>query len=131
MADNPSAPKRLRIEGAVSAPTAAGVKSMQLGLTTIEVEDADVQRLILQYLQEQGLVGAMRALQRESGVALTAIEARDALAADVRAGRWDAVLPAVASLELPAATSHGLHELVVLELLEAREVELARGDVFP
>ena len=99
MADNPSAPKRLRIEGAVSAPTAAGVKSMQLGLTTIEVEDADVQRLILQYLQEQGLVGAMRALQRESGVALTAIEARDALAADVRAGRWDAVLPTVPTCE--------------------------------
>jgi WD40 repeat-containing protein SMU1 len=114
-------------EHALALSASATTSSVTLGLTTVEVENADVQRLILQYLKEQGLVSAMRALQRESGVALNAVESRDTLAADVRAGRWDAVLPTVAALELPAGVSRALYEQVVIELLEAREVELARA----
>ena len=84
-----------------------------------------MQRLILQHLRSRARRRDARAPARERRRAHRA-RGRDALVADVRAGRWDAVLPAVAALELPAATAR-LHELVVLELLEAREVELARA----
>jgi hypothetical protein len=46
--------------------------------------------------------------------------------ADIHAGRWDLVLGQVSSLQLPREKLVCLYEQVVIELLEAREVELAR-----
>ena len=46
--------KRARVAFADEPAAPAAPTSVQVGLQTIEVEDADVQRLILQYLKEQG-----------------------------------------------------------------------------
>jgi len=45
---------------------------------------------------------------------------------DIRHGRWEVVLPAVGRMKLPASVMSALYEQVVVELLECREVELAK-----
>ena len=54
--------------------------------------------------------------------------------ADIHAGRWDLVLSQASSMQLPREKLVCLYEQVVIELLEAREVELARevsSTIFP
>ena len=70
--------------------------------TTVEIDAQDVVRVVLQWARESGLDATAAALGREARVALNAPPGgRAALLADVRRGRWDAVLPTVATLELP------------------------------
>ena len=45
---------------------------------------------------------------------------------DIHNGKWESVLPQVSSLQLPKEKLSALYEQVVLELIESREVELAR-----
>ena len=59
-------------------------------------------------------------------MALNTVESKDGFAADIRHGRWESVLPQVARMKLPATTMLALYEQVVVELLEVREVELAK-----
>jgi WD40 repeat-containing protein SMU1 len=91
------------------------------------VDAADILRVIMQFLREQGLLTSLKALQDESGVGLTAVDDVDVLAAEVLAGRWDLVLHAVAALQLPPAVVSALYEQVVRELAEAREIDTARA----
>lgn len=51
----------------------------------------------------------------------------DHFLADIRAGRWDQVLPQLANLKLPKGKMEDLYEHVVLELLELRESDTARA----
>lgn len=92
----------------------------------MDINGKDVIRLVLQYLKESGLPRSARALQEESGVKLNSIDNPDALAADIRNGRWDSVLEQVAALEIPPAHLFDLYEQIVVELLELRELETAR-----
>jgi len=101
----------------------AGATHSSLGF---EVEGGDVIKLMLQFLNEQGLSRSARELQEETGVALNTVDSKEQFASDVRHGRWDAVLPAVSRMKLPGTLLMTLYEQVVLELVECREVALAR-----
>lgn len=92
----------------------------------MDINGKDVVRLVLQYLNESGLSRSARMLQEESGVKLNSIDNPEALAADIRNGRWDAVLEQVSGLEIPPAHLGDLYEQIVVELLELRELETAR-----
>lgn len=92
----------------------------------MDVSGKDVVRLVLQYLKESGLTQSARALQEESGVKVNSLDDPEGLAADIRGGRWDAVLEQVSGLEIAAARLCDLYEQVFVELLELRELETAR-----
>ena len=96
-------------------------------MAAVEIEATDVIRLMLQFLKEQSLTGAMQALQEESQVALNTVDNVDSFLADVQQGRWDAVMPVVATLRLPFPLLADVYELLVLELIELRELETARS----
>jgi hypothetical protein len=68
---------------------------------SMEVESQDVIRLVLQFLKEHNLNDAMKALQRESGVALNTVDSVEHFASDIRNGKWDSVLAQTAALKLP------------------------------
>lgn len=94
----------------------------------VEIDAQDVVRVVLQWARESGLDATAVALAREARVSLNApAGGRAALLADTRRGRWDAVLPAVATLELPRSTLEALYELVALEMAEAREADTAKA----
>ncbi|KAL4144761.1 hypothetical protein PRNP1_013887 [Phytophthora ramorum] len=91
----------------------------------LEVDSNDAVRLILQFLRENRLFGAMRALQEESQVSLNAVDSVDALASDISNGRWDRVLQQTKALECSAAAMMDLYELVALDMMESQERDVA------
>ncbi|EPR59809.1 WD-40 repeat protein [Toxoplasma gondii TgCatPRC2] len=94
--------------------------------TNLEIDSADVIRLILQFLQESNLTRTLQVLQEETGVYLNSVESVEEFASDVQQGRWDTVLQTVSHCKLQDETLHLLYEQVLCEMLELREVELAR-----
>lgn len=66
-------------------------------------------------------------LQKECGVTLNTVDDLEAFLDNIRQGRWDKVLLEVSNLKLPAAKLEALHEQIVLEMIELREVETARS----
>ncbi|CDI84336.1 WD-40 repeat protein, putative [Eimeria acervulina] len=92
----------------------------------VEIESADVIRLILQFLAESNLPRTVQMLQEESGVCLNSVESVDKFVRDVHHGRWDEVLRVTATTSLSEETQQQLYEQVFYEMLELRETELAR-----
>lgn len=89
-------------------------------------ESHDVIKLMLQFLRENNLTSSLHALQNESGISLNTVQNIDSFTADILAGRWDVVLSQVSTLQLTQEKLSLLYEQVVLELIEAREMELVR-----
>ena len=79
----------------------------EVGIGSVEIDSADVVRLVLQFLREQGLARSAAELELESGVRVNALTNRDALVKDVRDGKWAQALPKLASVELPGPARRG------------------------
>ena len=64
----------------------------------VEIDGADVVRLILQFLKENDLHRSFHVLHTETDVALNSVDSLDAFTADVLAGRWPSVIKQVRQL---------------------------------
>lgn len=92
----------------------------------MEIESSDVIRLVMQFLHENKLEKTLLALREESNVSSNVVDNVELFIADIKAGRWDSVLRQVQSLELPSRHLMDLFEHVIIEMLELRELEVAR-----
>jgi len=94
---------------------------------SLQVESADVIKLMLQFCAEHKLHASLRALQEETSVTLNVVDSVERFVADVQQGRWESVLAVSSSLTLPTAKLLDLYEQIVLELAEQREIDTARA----
>ena len=94
--------------------------------THVDVDSKDVVRIILQYLKENNLPSAFSALQSESGITMNTVDNIEVFSSDIKYGRWDSVISHLQNISIPREKLCALYEQIVLELIESREVDLAR-----
>ncbi|CAI9102551.1 OLC1v1000840C1 [Oldenlandia corymbosa var. corymbosa] len=90
------------------------------------VDNNDVVRLFLQFCKENSLHETFQTLQRECQVSLNAVDNLENFIADIKSGRWDAVLHQLSQLEQPTNLLQDLYEQIVLEMVQLEERDTAR-----
>ena len=96
-------------------------------MAALEVDGGDVLRLVLQFLREQGLTRSVKTLQDEANISTNLVDDVAAFTSDIMSGRWDALLPQLALLKIPPPLLMSIYEQIVKELMEQREVDVARA----
>lgn len=95
-------------------------------MAELEVEAPDIIRLMLQFCAENNLNRTLQVLQEESHVSLNTVDSLDVFTTDISNGNWDSVLRAVSRLSLPAEKLTLLYDQITVEMIELREIEIAR-----
>eukprot|EP00698_Gefionella_okellyi_P016871 TRINITY_DN486_c0_g1_i2.p1 TRINITY_DN486_c0_g1~~TRINITY_DN486_c0_g1_i2.p1 ORF type:complete len:516 (+),score=109.85 TRINITY_DN486_c0_g1_i2:378-1925(+) len=96
-------------------------------MSSIEIESSHVIKLIMQFLKENSLFGALNALQAETQTSLNMVESTNQFMTDINNGNWAAVMQQISSLSLPVAKLVDLFELMVLEMVEMREIDAGKA----
>ncbi|KAF4691647.1 Serine/threonine-protein kinase smu1 [Perkinsus olseni] len=106
--------------------SSADSPDLQMADTTqeVSVDSGDVVRLIIQFLKENNLNRSMQTLQEESQIYLNAVESVDGFCEDINHGRWDKVIQALATVQLPKDLLQDIYEQAFLECLGAGEKQL-------
>jgi len=96
-------------------------------MAELEVEAPDIIRLMLQFCAENNLNRTLQVLQEESHVSLNTVESLDSFTNDILNGSWDSVVRAVSRVSLPVEKLMLLYDQVVVEMIELRELDVARA----
>lgn len=96
-------------------------------MAELEIEAPDIIRLMLQFCAENNLTRTLNTLQEESHVTLNTVDSADDFSADIQQGNWDNVLRSLARVSLPTEKLTLLYDQICLEMIELREMEVARS----
>ncbi|KAJ1937869.1 Serine/threonine-protein kinase smu1, partial [Linderina macrospora] len=93
----------------------------------MDIESADVIRLIEQFLKEHNLKRTLDVLQSESSIRLNTIDNIDIFKSNILKGRWDIVLSSVVQANIEPGKLIDLYEQIIFELAELLDLAPARA----
>lgn len=101
------------------------IKKRKVEVGSVEVDCAEIIRVIEQFLLEQGLRETARQLVAESGIGLRGVASLNQLVRDAKAGRWESVLSSLSDVELEKWLLMDVVEQLANELVQNGEREAA------